>query len=233
MTSVKQIEANRRNALRSTGPTSEDGKQRASRNAVRHGLTAETVVEPLEDPEDYKAFEQAVASNYDAESAVERELVLRLASLLWRLRRTTSIETGLMQIEGEVLREQEQAKQKQKTPRDGALTALFRLRKRASDDPSDWNQDGANHHALDDPGTHFDAASASPVPDAQKNIAQHFLRLAKLDNGAFERLGRYEMALWRQVRQTLFTLEAIRWRSSSARYPGAHLWRRTIETPPE
>jgi hypothetical protein len=87
MTSLKQIEANRRNALKSTGPTSEDGKQRASRNAVRHGLTAETVIEPLEDPEDYKAFEQAVATDYEAETAVERELVLRLASLLWRLRR--------------------------------------------------------------------------------------------------------------------------------------------------
>ena len=94
MTSLKQIEANRRNALKSTGPRSEEGKQRASQNAVRHGLTAETVVEPIEDPEDYKAFEQAVAANYDVESAVERELVLRLASLLWRLRRATSIETG-------------------------------------------------------------------------------------------------------------------------------------------
>src|SRR5207342_803744 len=103
MTSLKQIEANRCNAENSTGPRSEAGKQRASRNAVRHGLTAETVIEPLEDPEDYKAFEQAVTADYEAQTAVERELVLRLASLLWRLRRTTSIETGLLQIEGEIL----------------------------------------------------------------------------------------------------------------------------------
>jgi hypothetical protein len=46
------------------------------------------------------------------------------------------------------------------------------------------------------------------------------LRLANLDNGAFERLGRYEGALWRQVRQTIFTLEALRWRA-----PGARNWR--------
>ncbi len=108
MTSLKQFEANRRNALKSTGPRTEDGKLRASRNAVRHGLTAETVIEPMEDPEDYTAFEQAVAADYDAETAVERELVLRLASLLWRLRRTTLIETGLLQLEGEILREHEQ-----------------------------------------------------------------------------------------------------------------------------
>ena len=99
MTSLKQIEANRRNALKSTGPRSEEGKQRSRRNAVRHGLTAETVIEGLEDPEDYKAFEAAVTSDYDAQTAVERELVLRLASLLWRLRRATSIETGLLQIQ--------------------------------------------------------------------------------------------------------------------------------------
>ena len=48
MTSLKQIEANRRNAKDSTGPRSKAGKQRSSRNAVRHGLTAETVIEPLE-----------------------------------------------------------------------------------------------------------------------------------------------------------------------------------------
>jgi hypothetical protein len=64
-------------------------------------LTAETVILPLEDAADYKAFELAVTSNYDAETAVERELVLRLASLLWRLRRATSIETGLFHIQRE------------------------------------------------------------------------------------------------------------------------------------
>src|SRR4249919_2577401 len=79
--------------------------ERSSKNAVRHGLTAETVIEPLEDSEDYKAFEQAVTADYDAETAVERELVLRLASLLWRLRRSTSIETGLFQIQNEALHE--------------------------------------------------------------------------------------------------------------------------------
>src|ERR1700739_997467 len=95
MTSIRQIEANRRNARLSTGPVTEDGKRRSRRNAVRHGLTAETVIDALEDAEDYAAFQMAVASDYEAQSTVERELVLRLASLLWRLRRATAIETGL------------------------------------------------------------------------------------------------------------------------------------------
>ena len=97
MSSLKQIEANRRNALKSTGPTTPEGKERSRRNALRHGLTAETVIAALEDSEDYQAFEAAVISDYDAESAVERELVLRLASVLWRLRRATGIETAIFE----------------------------------------------------------------------------------------------------------------------------------------
>ena len=95
MTSLRQIEANRRNALKSTGPATPEGKQRSRCNAVRHGLTAETVIAVLENSEDYEAFQAAVISDYDAETAVERELVLRLASVLWRLRRATGMETAI------------------------------------------------------------------------------------------------------------------------------------------
>jgi hypothetical protein len=107
LSSLKQIDANRRNALKSTGPTTREGKQRSRCNAVRHGLTAETVIAALEDSEDYEAFEAAVISDYDAESAVERELVLRLASVLWRLRRATGIETALFESATEDSRKHE------------------------------------------------------------------------------------------------------------------------------
>src|SRR5580693_3965409 len=105
MASFRQIEANRRNARKSTGPTTEEGKQRSRCNAIRHGLTAETVIGALEDAEDYKAFEATIIADYDAQSAVERELALRLASLLWRLRRATTIETGLFESEAAHLSE--------------------------------------------------------------------------------------------------------------------------------
>ena len=98
MTSFKQIEANRRNALKSTGPTTPEGKECSRRNALRHGLTAETVITALEDAEDYQAFEASVIADYEAETAVERELVLRLASVLWRLRRATGIESALFEF---------------------------------------------------------------------------------------------------------------------------------------
>src|SRR5436190_21233692 len=105
MTTLKQIEANRRNARHCSGPITEQGKQRSRRNAVRHGLTAETIIGALEDAEDYRRFEAAVIADYDAQSAVERELVLRLASLLWRIRRATTMETGLFEIQAKGLLE--------------------------------------------------------------------------------------------------------------------------------
>src|SRR5229473_5514128 len=52
-----------------------------------------------------------IIADYDAQSAVERELVLRLASLLWRLRRATIMETGLFEIQAEHLRSDRQTRQ--------------------------------------------------------------------------------------------------------------------------
>src|SRR3974390_558437 len=126
MTSIKQFEANRRNSLKSTGPKTEAGKRISRCNAVRHGLTAETVIGALEDAEDYKAFELAITANYDAQSAVERELVLRLASLLWRLRRATTIETGLFEIQANHLREYRQVRQLPLASRDVIHTVFGR-----------------------------------------------------------------------------------------------------------
>ena len=111
MSSFRQIEANRRNARLSTGPVTEEGKRKSRQNALRHGLTAETVIDALEDAEDYAAFEMAVTADYDAQSAVERELVLRLASLLWRLRRATAIESGLFKIQAKHLLQFRQRRQ--------------------------------------------------------------------------------------------------------------------------
>ena len=57
--SAAKLEANRRNAQKSTGPRTEEGKQRSSFNAVTHGMRAETLVLPVEDPQ---AFEDRRAA---------------------------------------------------------------------------------------------------------------------------------------------------------------------------
>ena len=205
MTSLKQIEANRRNALKSTGPRTETGKQRSRRNATRHGLTAETVIEPLENPEDYKAFEMSITAEFDAQTAVERELVLRFASLLWRLRRSTALETGLLQIS-------EPYKKRPGHCDPGRMTHSVSLmevaltgqcggscNKGETSSRLQMNNDGRPDV---DPATRCGGGE-----DAE--LAVRFLRLASFDSGAFERLTRYEMALWRQVTQLLFLLNGF------------------------
>ena len=192
MTSFRQIEANRRNALNSTGPKSELGKQRSRRNALRHGLTAETVVQCLEDEQDYKQFELSVTADFDARTAVERELVLRLAGLLWRLRRATAIETGLLQIHSNI---ESAEKQGPTTPVHQPVTATIA--------------------AVAELMPTLSAASdhAQIVQSFNSDIAARFLALSRANDGAFERLIRYETALWRQLGQLLVTLEFLR------RYP--------------
>jgi hypothetical protein len=203
MTSFRQIEANRRNSLRSTGPTTEDGKCRSRQNAVRHGLSAETVVEIAEDIDNYRGFEAAIIADYDARTAVEWELVLRLASLLWRLRRATMIETELLRIQAEVLR--------------GRRSGHMAVGSRNMPSPIPGNPIPGVHEVQenqtnDDSWPAIDSTSRSapqPIKSA-RDLAHCFLSLAKLDNGVFERLGRYESALSRQVVRTLFLLRSSR-----------------------
>src|SRR6266849_7744096 len=127
MTSLRQLEANRRNARKSTGPRTENGKHASRRNALRHGFTAETVLEPLEDLEDYRTFEAAIVSEYLPRTPAEQELAHRLASLFWRLRRATAIETGLLRMQGEILHAFRSCRQKTVQVREGnAACAEFR-----------------------------------------------------------------------------------------------------------
>jgi hypothetical protein len=195
MTSFRQTQANRRNASKSTGPATGEGKQRSRGNALRHGLTAETVIGALENAEDYKEFEASVTADYDAQSAVERELVLRLASLLWRLRRATTIETGLFEIQADM---GELTKGRDVDPSSRQIVyALFR--------PTSIPPDHDSVPSSATGGSKPPRLTANPSVE----LARCFLRLANLPNFALDRLSRYERALWRQVEQTLLALDAL------------------------
>ena len=197
MSSLKQIAANRRNALKSTGPVTPEGKNRSRCNAVRHGLTAETVIATLEDAEDYQAFEATVIADYDAQSAVERELVLRLASVLWRVRRATGIETALFESATA-----EASKLELESSRPTLVKAA---------DVADRNQ----LHLITT--RQSNAAGNEPDHDTKRDIADCFLRLAALPTFPLDRLSRYEHLLWRQARQIVFTLELLRRRKPQPR----------------
>jgi hypothetical protein len=164
---------------------------------VRHGLTAETVLSALEDAEDYKAFEAAIIADYDAQSAVERELVLRLASILWRLRRATTMETGLFDIQAQQLQDYRQNRQLLSNSREVIHTA-FRRAESASGDAASLDA-VSNIETLSDSGLKGDAVG----------FARCFLRLANLPNFALDRLSRYEALLWRQAGRILHALEIL------------------------
>ena len=201
MTSFRQIEANRRNACKSTGPITEEGKQRSRCNAVRHGLTAETVIGALEDAEDYKAFEAAIIADYDAQSAVERELVLRLASLLWRLRRATTMETGLFDIQADYLREFRQGRQTQPESQEIIYARLQQV------ESVDAGPDKASNGITNSPEAR--SGSGPEFVDPATDLARCFLRLTNLPTYPLDRLSRYEAILWRQAGQILFALDAL------------------------
>ncbi len=214
MTSFRQIEANRRNARKSTGPNTEEGKQQSRGNAVRHGLTAETVIGALEDADDYQAFEAAIIADYDAQSAVERELVLRLASALWRLRRATALETGLFEIQAEHLTEFRESRQLPPAARDVVYT-LFR--------PTDPGRPGGDAPSgqirnATEAGPRVAPDAAPPAAAPRRHLAHCFWRLANLPTDALDRLSRYEYLLWRQVAQILFALDHLHRRKPQERH---------------
>ena len=224
MTSYRQIEANRRNALNSTGPKTEAGKQVSRRNALRHGLTAETVLSALEDAEDYQAFEAAITADYDAQSAVERELVLRLASILWRLRRATTMETGLFEIQADHLREYRQTRQVLPASRD-VVYALFGRAVSISND-----RQPASHRVTNttEAVPNSEPNPIRPANDPAIDLARCFLRLANLPNFALDRLSRYEATLWRQAGRILYALEAL-----DRRKPQERTYRFSVDDRPE
>jgi hypothetical protein len=201
MTSFRQIEANRRNARLSTGPVSEEGKRKSRQNAVRHGLTAETVIDALEDAEDYAAFEMAVTADYDVQSAVERELVLRLASLLWRLRRATAIESGLFKIQAKHLLQFRQRRQAYQQ-RQKIIDSMYR--------DAVATEDNMRQNVDEPTGSLGTGSQSTALPgDQSDDLTRSFVRLSNLPTYPLDRLSRYEATLWRQACQILFTLRCL------------------------
>src|SRR5690348_4731227 len=92
MATPAQITANIVNAQQSTGPRTEAGKAASSRNALKHGLTAQTVLLPGEDEEAYGQLRSEFFEVYAPEVGPERELVQNLCDLQWRINRCARLE---------------------------------------------------------------------------------------------------------------------------------------------
>jgi hypothetical protein len=144
----------------------------------------------------------SVTADYDAQSAVERELVLRLASLLWWLRRATSIESGLFKIQAKHLLQFQQRKQAQQK-RLGIIDRVYR-NALATEEDIHQDDDETRRRTLD-PGPPSTVEPADPSND----LTHSFVRLSNLPTCPLDRLSRYEATLWRQACQLLFTLQCL------------------------
>jgi hypothetical protein len=98
MSSEAKIEANRRNARKSTGPRTERGKERARLNALRHGLTAKQLVSVDEDFGDFARFNAELRETLAPADAVEEQFVECIAVSTWRLRRLWRAEAGAIHL---------------------------------------------------------------------------------------------------------------------------------------
>jgi hypothetical protein len=177
-------------------------RRRSRRRAWRDGLADQTVVKALEHVRSYRAFERALIASVDPRSALELALAHRLASLLWRLRRACAIETGLFEIQGELL----SARGASPAPRTQPTGPL------ATPTLTNGHSKAPGSNGRDDrPARDQEPLSSMRPPLGPSHaLAQCFLRLSNLDPALLDRVGSYEARLWRQAAQTIWTLEAMR-----------------------
>jgi hypothetical protein len=95
MSTLKQIEANRRNATRSTGPRTAEGKSAVRLNALKHGLFATDPVIPGEDPAHLDALHTGLYDRFQPATTDEHVLVAALIRDAWRLERCSNSETAV------------------------------------------------------------------------------------------------------------------------------------------
>ncbi|HUE05666.1 MAG TPA: hypothetical protein VMR62_39350 [Bryobacteraceae bacterium] len=94
-TSHAKIEANRRNAQKSTGPRTPEGKDKSSRNRLVHGLRANKHILPDDEPAEFLLLLQDHINRFQPVGEAEEALVLRIAADEWRLGRTFTLEAGI------------------------------------------------------------------------------------------------------------------------------------------
>jgi len=95
-TAPTRASTNRSNAQHSTGPQTEEGKRRAALNAIKHGLTARTVLLPTEDLATFNRHVQQFLDEYKPATPTEDHLVHELANAAWRLKRIPLLEADLL-----------------------------------------------------------------------------------------------------------------------------------------
>src|SRR5215472_18117559 len=104
MSTLKQIEANRRNGQSSTGPRTEAGKAASSANALKSGIYSNREVLPDEDPAELEALKQEYHHHFNPATPDERDLVDDLVSYSWLKRRFRRMEALMIAVDADTVR---------------------------------------------------------------------------------------------------------------------------------
>jgi hypothetical protein len=194
MTSEKKAQTNRRNALKSTGPKTPEGKDAVRLNALKHGLRSEEILLPGEDEEALRELGERLRDELQPVGELENLLVDRIISAYWRLRRIGRVETGIFAWE----RSEELAE---------------RAEREAQGYESNEHEDLMRVMSITvtDKKGHEEALSrARRMRSEQEHetatLGRTFARDADRAN-AFSKLSRYETAIERQLYRALHELE--------------------------
>jgi hypothetical protein len=177
--------------------------RKSRRKAWRDGFAAQTVIAGLEDDRSYRPFERAIVASFGPRSVIELELIHRLASLFWRLRRASAIETGLFGLLS-AMGHDDRARLPCVVWQPVKNAPRLNGHEQIAPDFDDRCNPKISGHRMHSRGVRQSAASKS------RAMAQSFLRLAKLDPSLLEHTGAHEARLWRQAAQTILLLDALR-----------------------
>jgi len=206
MTSVKQVAANRRNAAKSTGPKSAAGKQIARMNALKHGLQAEHVVIPGEDPEEFEALLSSLEEDYQPVGSREGLLVERIADYTWRLQRARLMETAIMRRE-HFSKEKYRAEYEIRRITDAYFSDERDLHEPESDAAEENDQSADHAEALRSLEKEVEAyhKTEAELRGPLCNFAEVFIGA----HWKLEKLSRYETSLERWLRNAMQDLERL------------------------
>ncbi len=197
MTSDKQADANRRNAQKSTGPNTPEGKNAVRLNALKHGLLSQEVVLPGEDEAALKELAERLLVELQPVGVLEAVCVEEIMAAVWRLRRLRRVEAGIFAFElyQELAeRAQQEASSYEKSLMDQVL-------------------EDTNEITITDEQKHQEALSRAREMRAKQEaetvtLGRTFIRDANEAN-AFSKLSRYEVALDRSLYRALHELQRL------------------------
>jgi hypothetical protein len=101
MVSTLKSDTARANGAKSRGPTTTEGKEKSSRNALKHGLTAGSgnILLDCEDPDEFEETFNKLLGIHEPATPAENDIVEEMVAARWRIRRMWTIETGLLNAE--------------------------------------------------------------------------------------------------------------------------------------